>query len=340
MIAVVIMAGWLAMVQLVGDGGMAGGQTSRAAAREFEAKLAALTPERWGDYFRLAEDVADGAEGSPEAPDRLRLVRELYVLAFALAGDGRADGGGVGRAGPLIGLASLEERASTRRWLLSLAAGIDPRHASPGWGGSSQGVSGDVALRAATAIGQARAGDGREARRLMNEPGVRELLARYERAIGDTGQLGALSRLEQYAAAWPCPECGNQRVVTRSGGQGTRTTLCPTCGGNPGPKLGRAETVAQLRFEAMLLAPRGGLQRSWAAELLVDGGAPLRDPEAADVPGVYGVDVSKACWRAGVGWVECGGAKETTGGGTTVVPNVVPKAAPPVSPGVGGPTKD
>ena len=48
----------------------------------------------------------------------------------------------------------------------------------------------------------------------------------------------------------------------------------------PGPQLSEEELIAQLRFEAVLL---NGIQRSWSAQMVVDLGATLRDPDPEDL---------------------------------------------------------
>lgn len=262
------------------------------------AKLAALTPDKPQDYFDLAEVVADGADEEP----RIVLARTLYVLAFELDRKKGAGGSGGGSlaAGCALGIAKIERLDRDKRWLVAIAGAVDRRYALPDWNvGATPSISDEVAYKAATVLGLARAGEGREARRLYDQPGVADVLKRYERAIGTTGETGALSRLTKYMQQWPCAECNNQRVVSKPGEKGPEFRLCPTCRGNPGPKLDEEEYIAQLRFEAALL---NGIQRSWAAQVIVDLGAPLRDPDLDEVAPTYGVDPAKAYWRDGK-WV-------------------------------------
>ncbi len=257
-------------------------------------RLAALSPERPEEYFRLAEEVADIVEDQPEDT----IARTLYALCYELS---RARPGSAGLAASCcLGLSRLERLDQDRRWLLAVAAAIDPRYARPDWAvAASPSASEDTALRAATVLGLARAGEGTQARKLLDEPGVKALLRDYERAIGDTGGTGALFRLERSIAEWPCPQCSNSRTITRPGQPAPEIRLCPNCRGDPGPRLTHQEFLAQLRFEAILLR---GVQRSWAAQMAVDMGAPLRDPDPDQLAQVYGVDPARAWWRDGQ-WV-------------------------------------
>jgi hypothetical protein len=258
---------------------------------ELSARLAKLTPENPEGYFLLAEEVADVAPEDPQA----RLAHTLYVLAFEV--DRRRPQGGGLAASCALGLARIERLDRDRRWLASLAGAVDYRYVQPDWNVAAAPLfSDDVALKAANVLGLTRAGEGREARKILDQPGVMDVLRRYERAIGSSGETGALSRLDKYMQAWPCPECNNERVVRRQGEHGVELRLCPLCHGNPGPVLSDEEFVAQLRFEEALL---NGIQRSWAAQIVVDQGAPLRDPDPDELAAYYGVDASKVYWRAG-----------------------------------------
>ncbi len=258
------------------------------------ARLIALAPERPEEYFLLAEEVADGATEAHE----VGIARTLYALGYELART-RPGAAPLG-ASCCFGLARLERLEQDRRWLLAVAAAIDPRYARPDWAVPAlASASEETAYKAATALGMARAGEGHQARKVLDEPGVKALLRDYERAIGASGGTGALFRLERNIAEWPCPQCSNARAIARPGQQGAEIRLCPTCRGNPGPRLTPQEFLAQLRFEAILLR---GVQRSWAAQAAVDMGAPLRDPDPDQLAPVYGVDPARACWRAGK-WV-------------------------------------
>lgn len=272
-----------------------------------ESRLASLAPERPEGYFELAEEVADEVR----SPEDLALARTLYVLAFELS---RREGASSPlAASACLGLAHLERLRSDRRWLVALASTQDPRYATQDWNVEAGSASStEVALRAATALGLARTGESRQAQDLLSKPGVMPLLQEYERAIGTTGLAGALSRLEKHLKSWPCPECQNRRILSRQTDAGLEHRLCGTCGGNPGPALSNDELVGQLAFEAVLLK---GIQRSWAAQIAVDQGVPLRDPDPAELAPTYRVDPTKPYWRDGR-WVEAARA----GGGDASAP--------------------
>ena|ERR1043165_961966 len=275
------------------------GASPPAASEPVTAALRALRPDDPVGYFRLAEELADAAD---EESDRA-LPRTLYVLAFALdrARSGAPPTNGNGEIPSLaascaLGLARIERLDRDRRWLVGLAAAIDPRYARPDWNISTGSLSEETAWKAATVLGLARSGEGREARKLFDQPGIADVLRRYERAIGTSGETGALSRLDKYMQAWPCKECNNERVVRRMGDRGVELRLCPECRGNPGPRLSEEELIGQLRFEAALL---NGIQRSWAATIIVDQGAPLRDSDPDQLAAYYNVDAAKPYWRDG-----------------------------------------
>jgi hypothetical protein len=279
---------------LLGLAPIGGASQPRAAAQaiapDIAARLEKLAPDDPGAYFLLAEELADTAA---EEADKA-LPRTLYVLAFDL--DRKRGNGGPLAASCALGLARIERLERDRRWLAALAGGLDARDALPDWNVPAGSLTDDLAYKAATVLGLARSGDGLEAKRLLDQPGVMDVLKRYERAIGTTGETGALSRLQKYIDAWPCRECHNERVVRRQTDKGVELRLCPVCHGNPGPVLDEDELIGQLRFEAALL---NGIQRSWGATIVIDQGAPLRDPDPDQLAPYYRVDPSKPYWRAG-----------------------------------------
>lgn len=253
-------------------------------------RLEALSPDHPHAYFLLGEELADLGEDGP-----VELARALFVLAFEL--DRRRGGSGGLAASSCLALASLARLEQDRRWLTAMAGAIDPRHARQDWAvPAASSASEEVASKAATALGLVRAGDGAQARRILEDRGVMAVLRHYERALGTTLSTGALFRLQKYAAEWPCRVCDNRRVVPRQGPQGVDFRICPNCHGNPGPEMTEEEFVAHLRFEAALLS---GIQRSWAAQFAVDQGAPLRDPDPTEMAATLGVDAGRPYWRAG-----------------------------------------
>jgi hypothetical protein len=274
------------------DGAMA--EAPPSIPTDLAVRLEALHPDDPESYFLLAEEVAELVEDL----EHLQLARTLFILAFEL--ERKRGGSSALAASAVLGLADVERLERDRHWLRAVAGAIDPGYQLPDWTVAAwPAVSEDVAFKAATAIGLARAGEGRDARRLLAEPGVNNVLLRFERALGATGGAGALSRIERYAEQWPCRECGNARATTRPGQGGLDVRLCPVCQGRPGPRLTAEEFVAQLRFESALLH---GIQRSWGAQIMVDGGAVLRDPEPDELAFTYGVDAARPWWRQGQ-WV-------------------------------------
>lgn len=279
---------------------------------ELRRKLEALEPGKPEAYFELGEDVALDATD----PAQTALSRRLLVLAYHLD---RARGGRRLAGAACLALAEISPGARDRRWLWSLASGLDRRHSRPDWVRRSQEQYSDQAgLRAAAVLGMFRSGDGRAALELLKEPGVRGLLQSYERALSPTGDTGALRSLEREAERWPCPECHNQRIIRKSGtGKDPQYRLCPNCNGNPGPRLSADDLIVQLRLESALLR---GIQRSWAAQAATDLGAPLRDPDPEELAHAMGVDVTRTLFRNGE-WVASGPAQTE--------PTVDSRPAPP-----------
>ncbi len=286
-----VAAGW-------GKGGGVGTAVDPPAspADQFDARLAALDPAQPEGYFLLAEEVADSA-----ANDSGRdLARRLYVLAYELD-KARPPSPGKGRLGPSVclGLVAIADKEDERRWLLALAQSMDDRQAGPDWSPTVPAAGADeVAFNLATVLGLSRAGEGRKAEKLLEKPGVSALLEKYDAALRVRGIGGGAGAVRRAIRDWPmCPECRNHRVVLKPGGGPEHgMVLCPTCHGNPGPRLSDEELAQQLQVESALLK---GNHRSWAAQVLSDGGAPLRDLDTAEIAATYGVDPSRPVWRHG-----------------------------------------
>lgn len=254
-------------------------------------RLAELRPAEPQGYFLLGEEVADAASADPAL---LPTARTLFVLSLELD---RRRGGSALASSACLALADLERKDSDRRWLRALASSLDRRYAATDWSVSAGRTAPDeTAYKAASTLGLVRAGEGKMAEKLFNEAGVASMLTEFERMIGTTEATGALHRLSKAMQVWPCPECGNERILWGPGESGPQARLCPSCGGNPGPRMSEEEFIAQLRFEAMLLS---GIQRSWAAQVVTDQGAPLRDPDPSELAPIYSVDPSRTLWRHG-----------------------------------------
>lgn len=252
-------------------------------------RLSALSPDDATAYFRLGEEVAAEADDFAE----MRLAQTLYVLAFELD---RAQGGRDGSSIALA-LADLSRLDREQRWLGALARALDTRYAQTDWSRSDPiEVSDAVAYEAATVLGQIRAGRGSLVRDRLEDPEILALFKRYESLLSPHGEPGALMILRRQAENWPCPECSNRRIVRKANTAPRVDILCHTCRGNPGPVLTSNELIAYLRFESRLL---NGIARSWSAQIAADGGAPLRDPDPAELAPTLGVDPGRTIWRDG-----------------------------------------
>ncbi len=271
--------------------------TSHVWAQPSESELSALDPHDAAGYLRLGESVA----GEADTPDEVRLARRLFVYALQIGRESDDPQQRALGASAALALAQNASTATERRWLLSmagalepvLARGLDRGSAPPAWDWS-------VGLLAAEALGLARAGEGREAVKRLDEPSVRAVLAEVTPLLGITGGGGASGLVERLSRGWPCPECGNQRVIARRRDGDVERSRCPTCLGNPGPReMTGQELSAHLRAELRLL---NGSVRTWGAQLELDGGEPLREPSVSGLQRFYGVDPLARLWRDGQ-WV-------------------------------------
>lgn len=263
-----------------------------AVAGGLSSRLAALEPGEPLAYFELAEEIATQADDIAA----LQLAERLYVLSFELA---RQGGERRLAASACLGLAELTRLERTRRWLIAVAAVVDPARQSPANGPAGPSTTFDPAtgLRAAEVLGLTRAGRGREAIEALEDESVLELLARYDALLSPTGDGGGFQGVLSEARTWPDSRCFGERVVKdRVQGGGIQIDRCPHCSGNPGPDLSAQRLVGHLRYESHLL---NGVQRSWSAQMWADGGAPLRDPSPDDLAPVYGIDASKSVFRSG-----------------------------------------
>jgi hypothetical protein len=280
------------------------------AAPNRSAQLAALDPRNpWG-YFLLGEMIA--AEAS-DAQSK-QVARTLFVLAYETSKKAGADAlksgdapaGADIRISVALALASIADSDSERRWLHAIASSLGWNNPDgPGPIGTAQSAPIDPAgLDLASAIGLIRIAEGRRAAKLLEKPEVAATLDRSERLLSPAGLTGGASRIRRLMAEWPiCAECKNRRFIKSA--QGVR--LCPTCGGKPGPKITQQELLYQLRLESSLLH---GVQRSWVAQTIVDGGEPLRDLDPDELAATYRVDPARTVWRGGA-WVTSAGAAST-----------------------------
>jgi hypothetical protein len=264
-------------------------ESERAASLSFADRLTALSPSDPDPYFFVAEEVADIAD---DVGTR-RLATRLYALTYELA---RTRGRPPLAASAAIGLSAVATNERDRQWLLSVSRIIDPRQAGAIWVDQRDTTTTDSgAYLIATALGQIRSGDGLAARQLIEEPQVSAALDRYDRILARIGLSGGSRGLAREAARWPCSQCANARVIRKQGST-AEYKLCPNCSGNPGSPLTTEQLAAQLRFEAWLLQ---GTQRSWAAQIAADRGAPLIEAEPSELCLVLNVDCSLVIWRDG-----------------------------------------
>lgn len=271
--------------------------TSPATVR-YNDRLEALTPDEPLAYFLLAEEVADSAQG----PGDLLLARRLYVLSIVLSENSKNDDLTDGLEFPIaasasLGLAALEPIDSRRRWLRALAGRIDERYAQRRWDMPDEDPSGDAAaLLLAEAIGLALSGDGTLARNRFDDPRVIALLDRTRDTLNRSRSNASATAIQRAAEIWPCPECGNARIVPDRYEGGNARRLCSTCRGDPGPLIDKATYIDYLAFQSILLR---GVQTTWSTEIAVRGAAPLRDPDVSEIAPTVGFDPSLVYFRDG-----------------------------------------
>jgi len=256
-----------------------------------EARLGALDPDTPQAYYILGEEVA--AEAATE--EDFSLAKRLYILTIVLAS--QDDDGATLAASAAVALADITRADSDRRALWSIARTLDPRYGVRDWSRSTEvTITDDVAYLTATVLGQIRAGWGSTVLSDLRRPEVRRLIQRYSALMTGSINQNVFPELERWAQAWPCPECRNERIVTKRHTGKIERRLCYTCGGNPGPKLTTEQLIGQLRFESFLLNSR---QRSWGAQIAADLGEPLRDADLSTLPLRFGVDPTLVYYRDG-----------------------------------------
>lgn len=259
--------------------------------QSLDARLAALDPSMPEGYFTLGEEVV--AEASAETD--FALAQRLYVLTIVLANE--EPQGATLAASACVALADISRAESDRRALWSIARTLDPRYGVRDWSRSTEvAVTDDLAYLTATILGKIRAGWGTTVIADLRRPDVRNLILRYSALMTGSINQNVLPELEQWAQVWPCPECRNERIVTKRHTGQVERRLCYTCGGNPGPELTTQQLIGQLRFESFLLDSR---QRSWGAQVAADLGEPLRDADLSVLPLRFGVDPALTLYRGG-----------------------------------------
>ncbi|GAB5495336.1 MAG: hypothetical protein Phyf2KO_04160 [Phycisphaerales bacterium] len=260
----------------------------------FELELEALAPTNPYSYFLLAEEVAETARRNEE----VALARRLYVLSVVLSQSNESTAIHSGfsvSASAAVGLAALETIESRKVWLRALAGRIDSRYAAKRWDVPTEAPSADeVSLLLSEAIGLALSGDGSLSRARFDDPRVQSLLENTRDGANGPNSKASASRILREAEVWPCPECGNARIVPDRSKGGNARRLCSTCRGNPGPVVDKQTLVDYLAYQSALL---DGTQTSWSAELAVLGATPLRDPDVTEIAPTMNVDPELVYYR-------------------------------------------
>lgn len=258
------------------------------AVRDLEARLTALNGNEPMGYFMLAEDIAAVAE----TPRGFELARELFVLAWETDRVAQAPL----RIGPSVCLALADlATGDERRWLLALAASMDePEGVVAPWMAPSFNAIADEragqgelqqSFALAEALGHIRAGSAVRAASVLDSDALERALARSGLTATDIRRVRTI--VEAVLTRPRCPRCKNERVVRAPENAGRRFDTCPTCGGHPGPNLSRDDLTLTLRAEAALL---GVGSSRWSAQRRIDGAAPLRPLDAADLAAIIGLD--------------------------------------------------
>ena len=259
---------------------------------DLKARLEALRPSDPMAYFELGEEVA---YEMPFLAGR-DMARRLFVLAFEL--DRASDHPrGLG-ASVCLALAELSTDVNEQRWLRALAEALEGSLSDVRWSASfAVGGSDRGPLDLADAMGRARAGDVRQLRTMLSRFDVVTMLRDAGMKPDDARDfVGTLDREMDRLRAHP-----PSREVRKTIDGELVVELEPMSGGNPGPSLTRDEYLGQLRVEMLLL---DGRPSTWAGQMLMGGGAPLRDIEPGELAPYFGVDPARSQFRtpAGAEW--------------------------------------
>ena len=277
----------------------------------FERELTALSPADPLSYFLLAEEIADVASDSQE----ISLARRLYVLSIELSANNPeidSEAGFPVASSASVALADLENVEPRKRWLLALAGRLDDRYAETRWDVQDEEPEADtVAFLLSEAIGLVLSGDGSMARERFDDPRVVGLLNESRDVIDRPGTAASTTAIQREAQIWPCPECGNSRIVADRNQGGSARRLCSTCRGNPGPVLDHETFVAYIAYQSLLLK---GVHKSWSAELAVGQAGPLLDPEVSEIAPTMRFDPELVYYRDGR-WVSADSVLENDAGG-------------------------
>lgn len=281
----VLLAMLLALSQTQGGGSQA---ALESRVRDLQPRLAGLRPTAPRAYFELGEEVLAEATGDADR----RLARELFVLAMELTRASSQPDPPLMRSA-LLALAADATGEEERRWLVAVAdSSSADAFGEPARYRASAASRDPASFELATMFSYVRTGEGRRAVKMLEKPGVNELLEKCDKLLIPGVGGGATAVRKMIDDHQVCQRCRNRRSI-KEGGQ---IIVCPICHGTPGPELGVMQLLAQLRTESVLLS---GEARSWAAQLISDGGAPIRELDIAEVAGIYNVDPSKPIWKSG-----------------------------------------
>lgn len=283
-----------AVVAAPGDGAALPPESDAPAGSGFEpalvARLQGLSPDQPIDYFVLAEDVAASLDNS----EGRRLARGLFALAYEL--DARsATPIGLGPS-VCLALAQLAGSSGEAQWLLEVGRALDRSSAplmAPGFSGISDGADPGARFMLAQAIGAGRDDQGKSARTIISRPEVWPLVPTTLAALGSAGIV-----LEAADSRPHCPGCAGRRFNRAPGDSSGALQPCPVCLGNPGRRLSSEQLLLSLAAESKLLSAE---HHFWGAQLLADGGGPLREPDPAELARAYGVDYRRPFWRQATG---------------------------------------
>lgn len=253
-------------------------------------RLSALTPAEPHLYLELGEDILD----RPDSPARVELAKQLFVRAVEYGRSSAANRQTAASAA--LALASMSKREGDRRWLRAVAAILEPGSAPQnGLEKKSPDTAQAAAASASSLLGMLWAGEGNEARDLLQRKDVRLVLQRHEAELSASGSL-ALADLDNESRKWPCTQCGNTGMILPAKGQHTPAKICPVCAGSPGTKLKPQDFAAQLRLRRRLLSDA---PEAWGSLIAAEGAPPARDPDASNVAPALGVNPLLSVWRDG-----------------------------------------
>jgi predicted RNA-binding Zn-ribbon protein involved in translation (DUF1610 family) len=258
----------------------------------YSSELERLVPHDPAGYLELAEEILDDKNDH----DVRKLAIELCVMAHHL--DIHDGGGTLVSSSACALLAAIPGNEAHAKWLRVISRMLADE--SPDSSGDRTDVNMiDYALRyrIATLLGQLRSGDGAAAKAGLSKTDIIDSIRSLESMFISLGIIADPDELGRQASRWPCPDCGNERIVRRIvAGSGQSWRICASCGGVPGPRMFRSELLSSLRVESALLE---GEQRSWAAQLSMDFGAPLVDPVPEAVALVFRIDPKLCVFRDG-----------------------------------------